>query len=112
MSAHAEATHEPTHGASNRLVIGVWVTLVAITIVEVYLAYLQSTIHFSAATMLIMLIGLSVLKAALIMAYFMHLRFERFTLFLTLIPVTLFCIGMMTVIFPDSLRLLQIRLMQ
>jgi len=57
-----------------------------------------------------MLIGLSVLKAGLIMAYFMHLRFERFGLVLTLIPATIFCIGMMTVIFPDSFRLMHIRL--
>ena len=107
MSAHAETIHEDSHGVTTRLFITVWVTLVAITLAEVFLAYL----HFPAVTMLLMLIGLSVLKAGLIMAYFMHLRFERFTLVLTLIPVTLFCIGMMTVIFPDSLRLLQIRLM-
>ena len=106
MSAHAEVMHDTSHSGSNRLFVTVWVTLVAITMVEVYLAYL----HFPAVTMLLMLIGLSVLKAGLIMAYFMHLRFERFTLFLTLIPATLFCIGMMTVIFPDSLRLFNIRI--
>jgi len=81
---------------------------VVITLGEVFIAYLE----LPAVTMLLMLIGLSVLKAALIMAYFMHLRFERFTLVLTLIPVTIFCIGMMTVIFPDSLRLLHVRLLQ
>jgi cytochrome c oxidase subunit 4 len=106
MSAHAEAGHDASPGVSNRLFLTVWITLVAITLVEVYLAYL----HFPAVTMLLMLIGLSVLKAGLIMAYFMHLRFEKFTLFLTLIPATLFCIGMMTVIFPDSLRLFNVRM--
>jgi cytochrome c oxidase subunit 4 len=54
--------------------------------------------------------GLSILKAGLIMAYFMHLRFERIGLVLLLIPVTIFCIGMMTVVFPDSVRLLNFRL--
>jgi cytochrome c oxidase subunit IV len=73
---------------------------------EVYLAYLE----LPAVTMLLLLLGLSLVKAGLIMAYFMHLRFEKFTLFLTLIPATVFCIGMMTVIFPDSLRLLSIRM--
>jgi cytochrome c oxidase subunit IV len=107
MSGHAETIHETSHGVTTRLFLIVWVTLVAITLVEVYLAYL----HFPAVTMLLMLIGLSVLKAGLIMAYFMHLRFERFTLFLTLIPATIFCIGMMTVIFPDSHRLLEFRRM-
>ena len=105
MSAHAEAMHESSHGVSTRLFLIVWVTLVAVTLVEVYIAYLE----FPAVTMLLMLIGLSILKAGLIMAYFMHLRFERFTLVLTLIPVLIFCIGMMTVIFPDSVRLMEVR---
>jgi len=107
MSAHAAAVHEASHAGSNRLFLSVWIGLVAITLGEVYIAYLE----FPAVTMLLMLIGLSILKAGLIMAYFMHLRFEKLGLFLTLIPATIFCVGMMTVIFPDSLRLLQIRLM-
>jgi len=107
MSAHAEAMHESSHGVSTRLFLIVWFTLVAVTLVEVYIAYLE----FPAVTMLLMLIGLSILKAGLIMAYFMHLRFERFTLVLTLIPVLIFCIGMMTVIFPDSVRLMEVRLL-
>jgi cytochrome c oxidase subunit 4 len=108
MSGHSETTHEGSHGPSNRFIIGVWVTLVAITLVEVLVA----DMHFPAGAMLLMLMGLSILKAGLIMAYFMHLRFERFTLVLTLIPVLIFCIGMMTVIFPDSVRLLEVRLMR
>ena len=107
MSGHAEAAHETPHGATTRLFLIVWISLVVITLGEVYIAYLE----FPAVTMLLMLIGLSVLKAGLIMAYFMHLRFERFGLFLTLIPATIFCIGMMTVIFPDSMRLLHVRLL-
>jgi|SRR5271155_3645992 len=106
MSGHGEMSQEAMHGESKGLVIGVWVTLVAITLVEVYLAYL----HFTPVAMLLMLIGLSIFKAGLIMAYFMHLKFERFSLVLTLIPATIFCIGMMTVIFPDSLRLLAVRM--
>jgi len=112
MSGHAEAVHGSSagegHGGSNRLYLVVWVTLVALTFAEVYLAYK----HLPVVTMLLMLIGLSVLKAALIMAYFMHLRFEKLTLALTLIPVTIFCIGMMTVIFPDSVRLMDFRLLR
>ena len=104
MSEHA-ATHDEVHGATTALFVKVWIALVAITFGEVYLAYL----HFPAVAMLLMLIALSVIKAGLIMAYFMHLRFERFSLVLLLIPALLFCIGMMTVIFPDSLRLLNLR---
>lgn len=107
MSAHAEAAHDTSHEGSTRLFLSVWIGLVVITLGEVYIAYLQ----FPAVTMLLMLIGLSVLKAGLIVAYFMHMRFEKLGLFLTLVPATIFCVGMMTVIFPDSLRLLHVRLL-
>ncbi len=103
MSGHEEAAHAGT----TRLFLIVWISLVVITMGEVYIAYLE----FPAVTMLLMLIGLSILKAGLIVAYFMHMRFERIGLFLTLVPAIIFCIGMMTVIFPDSVRLLDVRLM-
>lgn len=89
----------------NRLYYTVWVGLLVLTIVEVILAYR----HLSVTVMLIILMGLSFLKAGLIVAYFMHLRFERFSLFMTLIPATVFCILMFVIFFPDSLRLLDLR---
>ncbi len=107
MGAHAAEVHAASHEGSTRLFLAVWIGLVVITLGEVYIAYLE----FPAVTMLLMLIGLSVLKAGLIVAYFMHLRFEKLGLFLTLVPATIFCVGMMTVIFPDSLRLLHVRLL-
>jgi cytochrome c oxidase subunit IV len=56
------------------------------------------------------LIGLSLVKSALIVAYFMHLRFERLGVFLLLIPAMVFCICMMLIwFFPDSLRLIELR---
>jgi len=107
MSGHGEAAQASEHGGTTKLFLIVWISLVVITLGEVYIAYLE----FPAVTMLLMLIGLSVLKAGLIVAYFMHMRFEKLGLFLTLIPATIFCIGMMTVIFPDSVRLLNVRLL-
>ena len=53
-----------------------------LTGVEVFLCYKQ----LPTLIMLTLLVGLSVIKAALIIAYFMHLKFERFSLFLTLFP--------------------------
>lgn len=103
MSAHAEA-HAEGHTASTTLVLAVWFALLAMTGIEVYLAY----IHLAAALMLTLLMGLSVIKAALIMAYFMHLRFERFSLFLTLVPVLVLCICLIIIFFfPDGHRLLR-----
>ncbi len=60
--------------------------------------------------MLTILVGLSLIKSALIISYFMHLRFERLGLFLILIPAMVFCICMMLIMFfPDSVRLLDMR---
>ena len=96
-----ETTHE-SH--SNRLYLMVWTGLLVLTIVEVILAYLQ----FSVLAMLTLLVGLSLVKAGLIMAYFMHLRFERLSLTLTLIPALVICIALLMIFFPDSLRLLEL----
>jgi cytochrome c oxidase subunit 4 len=52
---------------------------------------------------------LSIVKAGLIMAYFMHLRFEKQALVLSLIPSLIVVISLLFVFFPDSLRLLELR---
>jgi len=101
--AHAMEAHA---GASVKTNVIVWLGLVAITFVEVFLAYE----HLQPTLMLTLLVILSVVKAALIMSYFMHLKFEKFTLVLWLIPATIFCITMMFIFFfPEALRLLQMR---
>ena len=82
----------------------VWVALLVLTIVEVILAYRQLAV----ATMLIILMSLSVIKAGLIIAYFMHLRYERVSLVLTLMPMLIICICLLASFFPDSLRVLEL----
>jgi len=91
--------------AGMKLFFSVWIALLAFTLVEVFLAYLR----FAVRPMLTFLMGISLVKAALIIAYFMHLRFERRSLVLTLIPALLFVLIMMVVMFPDSLRLYHLR---
>lgn len=92
--------------AGSRLYVWVWLGLLAFTSIEVYLAYL----HLPVRLMLVLLMGISVMKAGLIMAYFMHLRFERFSLFLTLVPALVFCICIILIFFfPDSLRMQELR---
>ncbi len=105
MSAHAQAV-EHHAGARAITFVWVWIGLVAITGFEVFLAYE----HLRPALMLTILIGLSVIKAALIMSYFMHLKFEKLGLVLLLVPALVFCICMMLILFfPDSARLLHLR---
>src|SRR4030095_421205 len=96
MSAHAEEHF----AGSNKLFTSIWVWLVGLTLVEIFLAYKPMPIHF----MLTILMGLSIIKAALIVAYFMHLKFERLSLILTVVPVLVICICLLFVFFPDSFR--------
>src|SRR5678816_1766875 len=104
MSDHGAHVDEHFAG-SNKLFISIWVWLLVLTLLEIFLAYRPMAIHF----MLTILLGLSLIKAALIMAYFMHLKFERLSLILTLIPALVICILLLFVFFPDSFRSLGLR---
>lgn len=101
METHAEHAV----GGSTKMFSVVWAVLLALTVVEVLLAYF----HVPLVIMLTALMGLSVVKAALIIAYFMHLKFERFSLFLTLFPMLVLCILLLFIFMPDSYRVLQLR---
>jgi cytochrome c oxidase subunit 4 len=103
MSDHSEAVEHV--GGTTASFLYVWVALLVMTAVEVLLAYEQ----LPTLIMLTSLLGLSVVKAALIIAYFMHLKFERFSLFLTLFPMLILCIVLMLIFMPDSMRSLLMR---
>src|SRR5262244_921669 len=104
MSTHTE-TAEHMAGASTGTFAKIWIILLVLTGVEIFLAYEQ----LPTMIMLTILVGLSVIKAALIIAYFMHLKFERLSLFLTLFPMLIFCILLMLIFMPDSMRLMIMR---
>jgi caa(3)-type oxidase subunit IV len=95
MEAHAEA-----HAGSDRQNTLIWGVLLALTAFEVLLAY----VHLRAELMLIILMGASIIKAALIVAYFMHLKFERLSLILTIVPTMVVLLCLFAILFPDSHR--------
>jgi cytochrome c oxidase subunit 4 len=95
--AHAEGT--------TRVFMIVWFWLLALTAVEVFLGYKQLELKL----MLVLLMGLSVIKAALIIAYFMHLRYERASMAAILMPALVIVIVLMNIFLPDSIRLLHMR---
>lgn len=105
--AHAEVAHEAehaqahAHGGTNKANVIVWGGLLALTAVEVYLGYKQ----IDHLLMLIILMLLSIVKAALIVAYFMHLKFERLSLVLTIVPTLIILFCLFAIFFPDSNRL-------
>jgi cytochrome c oxidase subunit 4 len=101
VGTEADYAPEEVHfEGSTKLFLGVLLGLLALTLVEVILAYFKVPLHI----MLTLLIGLSLIKAAMIMAWFMHLKYERLSLVFTLIPALVMCICLMFILFPDSNR--------
>ena len=102
MSEHGSGSGGHQAG-SPKLFLTVWVALAVLTAIEVYLGYLQ----MQPVVMLTLLVALSLVKSALIVAYFMHLKYERFAMTMALVPATIFCIMMMVLFFfHDSQRIL------
>ncbi|MDT5270598.1 MAG: cytochrome c oxidase subunit [Acidobacteriota bacterium] len=96
----ARAAEHVHFEGGTRMFLNVLLGLLALTVIEVFLAYIHVPLHI----MLTLLIGLSLIKAAMIVAYFMHLRFERMSLVLTLVPTVAICICLLFIFFPDSYR--------
>jgi hypothetical protein len=57
----------------------------------------------------IMMLVVAAIQAFLAVMFFMHLRDEKSTLRLALIPATLFVLVMMNMVWADSFRLIQFR---
>lgn len=85
---------------TNKLFMSIWFWLLFLTGIEIFLGYKPMSLNL----MLTILLGLSIIKAALIVAYFMHLKFERLSLILTIVPMLVICICLLFVFFPDSFR--------
>ena len=83
----------------------VYFVLLGISALEIFLAYQ----NFSVAGLVRILLFLAVCSAALGLMYFMHLAHEKRSLFLSLIPATIFVLLMMNMIWSDSIRLLHMR---
>ena len=83
----------------------VWGALLVITAVEIVLAYKQV---FDPLHMLAVLMALSLIKAALIIAYFMHLKFEMARMKIVLMTAVVACLCLMFVFLPDALRVLRL----
>jgi len=82
----------------------VWGTLLFLTAIEVYLGYQ----NMEPKRMLIMLMGLSFVKATLIIGYFMHMKYEVSRMKWLTMCSLVFCLAMMMVFFPDAFRILSL----
>src|SRR5512132_836080 len=78
----------------------VWGALLLMTAIEVFLAYQ----HLQPLRMLTILLALSIIKAALIISYFMHLKFETRRMRILLMASLLACLCLMSTFFADAAR--------
>lgn len=86
--------------------VKVWIGLLVLTLIEVVLAYVQ----LSQGLMLTLLMGFSLVKAAMIMGYFMHLKFDRPALSWMLVPALVATIViLLAYLLPDGYLLLENR---
>jgi len=95
-------TTESASRPTTRTYLVVWVAMLAIVAVEIAVTYA----HPSPGRQLAALLSLAVIEAAIALAYFMHLRYERAVLFWSLIPGVVFALLMLDQIWPDALRLI------
>jgi cytochrome c oxidase subunit IV len=90
------------HGKSQFL--WVWIALLVMTAIEVYLTYQ----NMPPVRMLTILMGLSLVKAALIIGFFMHMKYEVSRMkWLTMCSLVA-CLALMMIFFPDALRILSL----
>ena len=82
----------------------VWGALLVMTAIEVYLTYQ----NLRPIRMLSILMGLSLLKAALIIGYFMHMKFEVSRMKWLTMASLMVCLALMMIFFPDALRILSL----
>ena len=98
-----QVAEEQTHHPKSQF-LWVWAALLLMTGIEVWLAYQNMEL----IRMLFILMGLSVIKAALIIAYFMHMKFEISAMKWVTMTSLVFCLAMMLVFLPDAFRILHL----
>jgi caa(3)-type oxidase subunit IV len=83
----------------------VWGVLLLLTAVEVALAYKQV---FQPVAMLEALMVLSIIKSALIIGWFMHLKYEIAAMKWVMMTAVIACLCLMCIFFADAARILQL----
>jgi caa(3)-type oxidase subunit IV len=103
---HDAATDEFTAHDSKGQYFWVWGVLLVLTAIEVVLGYKQI---FEPVHMLEVLLVLSIVKSALIIGYFMHLKFEKAIMRWMLVFSVVSCFVIMYFFFfPDAGRILRL----
>src|SRR3954451_19711236 len=81
--------------------VAVWLTVIGVNLLELFAAFRVGGSKY----LFVILMFLALVAAGLVLAFFMHLRYERRSLVLSLIPALVFVLFMTIEMFPDSSRL-------
>jgi caa(3)-type oxidase subunit IV len=92
-----------SHDEGKAQYLWVWGVLLLLTAVEVVLAYKRL---FEPLQMLEALMILSIIKSALIIGYFMHLKYEIAAMKWVMMAAVVACLCLMCIFFPDAFRIL------
>ena len=103
MAIQARVAEQHRHHGKTTFFV-VWGALLFMTGIEVMLAYQR----LEPVRMLSFLMGLSIVKAALIIGYFMHMKFEISRMKWATMASVVVCLALMIVFIPDALRLLHL----
>ncbi len=102
-NVHTEAAGHGEHGMTKKKIVRVFVILCIITSIEFVVALVlvphSATAHYWANPVYILL---TLLKAYYIVAYFMHLKFEKLDMALAIIVPILFIIGLILALTNES----------
>jgi len=108
---HGDAEHGEHEGMTKKRILNVFYLLLLITAVE-FLIALWIAPHWKISSHWInpIYIVLTLLKAFFIVAYFMHLMFEKICLIMAIIVPVLFIIGLILVLTNESHYWIDLRL--
>ena len=102
--ALTEQVAEQHRHHSNSVFYWVWGALLIFTGVEVWLAYQNMEL----IRMLTILMGLSLIKAGLIIGYFMHLKYEVSRMKWLTMASLVICLSLMCIFLPDANRIVHL----
>lgn len=98
----AQAAHATGgHAHPNYMLIFWW--LLGLTVAELAVAAIPAGSAFPYAAKVALLVGMALGKAALVAAYFMHLRFEKGMLSMIAVTPLILCVFLLFMLFPDRL---------
>jgi cytochrome c oxidase subunit 4 len=92
---------QTAHSHPNYMAIFWW--LLALTIAELVAATVPTGPAYPHGAKALLLVGMALGKAALVAAYFMHLRFEKTTLSFIAVTPLILCVFLLFMLIPDRI---------